>query len=71
MRAKSQTALPELAGEKRPRQKCVFGVGFLVLRNRSVIHVFLGGLAISPDVLDAETAEICMEQIVAAQRSEV
>ena len=31
----------------------------------------LGGLAISPDVLDAKTAEICMEQTVAAQRSEV
>jgi len=39
MRAKSQTVLPELAGEKRPRQKCVLGLGYLVSRNRSIIHV--------------------------------
>ena len=39
MRAKSQTALPELAGEKRPRQKSVLGLGFLVSLNRLIIHI--------------------------------
>jgi len=44
MRAKSQTALSEWAGEKRPRGKSGFALGFLVSRNRSIIHI-VGGLA--------------------------
>ena len=38
MRAKSQTALSELAEENRPREKNGFALGFLVSRNRSIIH---------------------------------
>ena len=71
MRAKSQTALFELAGEKRRRQRAYLASDSW---SRGIVRSFIffgGGLAISPDVLDAETAEICLEQIVDAQRSEV
>ena len=39
MRAKNQTALSEWAGEKRPRRKSGFLLGFLVSWNRSIVQI--------------------------------